>query len=463
MKKISYTKLALSLLLASSVLVGCGKGTDPQKEQTSLTSPATVAQSPQLQAIDTAFKELQAEQQKFLDALNKAITDKTILPKIKSDAVSQKIGDLKKTINTFRDNQLSNIKGERQATVQQALENIDTTLDEISQQVIDPFKQGLTKGTIENVQKNLGFFETQNIDPQYYGNLGKTTVEEITTFLQDEQKSLEDSIKQLKSLVQGSTKPPIDPEIQKLSNRIAQLEKEKTSSNLALTFAFLALLASVISWLKPKFDNKWFDRLKLGNQNPNSLITPGIGSTDEIQFSPEVCNKIYDKLYPKFSQSLKTIEQKLEDLKTIEKKITQQNREIEELKRRIFVLENRTKAPEVSEPKKTIRKAAETSIEVSPTEESLANREMGGTDPIVLKNKRRGIYGVYLDENYHCLVPSQNFRINQNNYKSVEDLFECQNYDPNYSDSYIVIRPAVVYPLAGGQTWQLQQRGVLRF
>jgi polyhydroxyalkanoate synthesis regulator phasin len=321
----------------------------------------------------------------------------------------------------------------------------------------------LTKGTIENVQKNLGFFETQNIDPQYYGNLGKTTVEEITTFLQDEQKSLEDSIKQLKSLVQGSTKPPIDPEIQKLSNRIAQLEKEKTSSNLALTFAFLALLASVISWLKPKFDNKWFDRLKLGNQNPNSLITPGIGSTDEIQFSPEVCNKIYDKLYPKFSQSLKTIEQKLEDLKTIEKKITQQNREIEELKRRIFVLENRTKAPEVSEPKKTIRKAAETSIEVSPTEESLANREMGGTDPIVLKNKRRGIYGVYLDENYHCLVPSQNFRINQNNYKSVEDLFECQNYDPNYSDSYTVIRPAVVYPLAGGQTWQLQQRGVLRF
>ena len=463
MKKISYAKLALSLLLVSTVLVGCGKGTDPQKEQTSLTSPATVAQSPQLQAIDTAFKELQAEQQKFLDALNKAITDKTILPKIKSDAVSQKIGDLKKTINTFRDNQLSNIKGERQATVQQALENIDTTLDEISQQVIDPFKQGLTKGTIENVQKNLGFFETQNIDPQYYGNLGKTTVEEITTFLQDEQKSLEDSIKQLKSLVQGSTKPPIDPEIQKLSNRIAQLEKEKTSSNLALTFAFLALLASVISWLKPKFDNKWFDRLKLGNQNPNSLITPGIGSTDEIQFSPEVCNKIYDKLYPKFSQSLKTIEQKLEDLKTIEKKITQQNREIEELKRRIFVLENRTKAPEVSEPKKTIRKAAETSIEVSPTEESLANREMGGTDPIVLKNKRRGIYGVYLDENYHCLVPSQNFRINQNNYKSVEDLFECQNYDPNYSDSYTVIRPAVVYPLAGGQTWQLQQRGVLRF
>ncbi len=88
---------------------------------------------------------------------------------------------------------------------------------------------------------------------------------------------------------------------------------------------------------------------------------------------------------------------------------------------------------------------------------------MGGNDPIVLENKRRGYYEVYLDGNYHCLVPSKNFKINQRNYKSVEHLFECQNYDPNYSDSYTVIRPAVVYPLAGGKTWQLQQRGVLRF
>ncbi|MCA2940612.1 MAG: hypothetical protein IM319_16230 [Microcystis sp. M113S1] len=87
----------------------------------------------------------------------------------------------------------------------------------------------------------------------------------------------------------------------------------------------------------------------------------------------------------------------------------------------------------------------------------------GSREPTILESKRRGIYGVYLDGNYHCLVPSQYFRINQNNYKSVEDLFECQNYDPNYSDSYTVIRPAVVYPLADGKTWQLQLRGILEF
>jgi hypothetical protein len=494
MKKISYAKLALSLLLVSTVLVGCGKGTDPQKEQTSLTSPATVAQSPQLQAIDTAFKELQAEQQKFLDALNKAITDKTILPKIKSDAVSQKIGDLKKTINTFRDNQLSNIKGERQATVQQALENIDTTLDEISQQVIDPFKQGLTKGTIENVQKNLGFFETQNIDPQYYGNLGKTTVEEITRFLQDKQKSLEDNIKQLKSPAQGSTTPTVDPAIKILSDRIAQLEKEKTSSNRALIVAVLALLASGLSLLRPRkkssktssiieqptngqeHNDSWFAKFMFWNRGKNP--------------EEEGYKQAYQEIDKEFSEKLKDIERKI-------------TRETFILKNRIDELESRsqkTKDAKVREPKEptgittwkhSAPPASETYqspapsgsgsshslggdnydqdarssslIEVSPTEESLANREMGGTDPIVLKNKRRGYYEVYLDGNYHCLVPSQNFRINQNNYKSVEDLFEFQNYDPNYSDSYTVIRPAVVYPLAGGQTWQLQQRGVLRF
>jgi gas vesicle protein len=515
MKKISYTKLALSLLLASSVLVGCGKGTDPQKEQTSLTSPATVAQSPQLQAIDTAFKELQAEQQKFLDALNKAITDKTILPKIKSDAVSQKIGDLKKTINTFRDNQLSNIKGERQATVQQALENIDTTLDEISQQVIDPFKQGLTKGTIENVQKNLGFFETQNIDPQYYGNLGKTTVEEITRFLQDKQKSLEDNIKQLKS--------PIDPEIQKLSNRIAQLEKEKTSSNTTFLVAVLALLASVISLLRSRKrssrsssigqpspnrhepTNKRFSRFNFWSKETNPK-GDGDGESPENSsasvasqnWSPNETQFIrgYDQAYQEIDKKFST------KFKDIERKITQENRIIND---RIADLElekhnRKTKDTKVREQKEptgitTLNPSAppasqtyqstapsvsssshslggdnyyrdarsSSPIEVSPTEESLANRRMGGSEPIVLEKKSRGSYGVYFDGNYHCLEPSKNFRINQNNYKSVEDLFECQNYDPNYSDSYTVIRPAAVFPLAGGQTWQLQERGVLRF
>jgi hypothetical protein len=190
-----------------------------------------------------------------------------------------------------------------------------------------------------------------------------------------------------------------------------------------------------------------------------------------------------------YDQAYQEIDKKIsEKFKDIERKITQENRifndriadlELEKHNRKTKDTKDREqKEPtgittlKPSEPPASqtyqstapsVSSSSHSLIEVSPTEESLANREMGGNDPIVLKNKRRGIYEVYVDWKYHCLVPSQNFRINQRNYKSVEDLFECQNYDPNYSDSYTVIRPAVVYPLAGGQAWQLQQRGVLRF
>ncbi|ROH89751.1 hypothetical protein ACLB6K_03015 [Microcystis aeruginosa FACHB-524] len=530
MKKVSYAKLALSLLLVSTVLVGCGKGTNSVSTQTSQPSSATVAQSSQLQAIDSAFEELKTEQKTFIDNLNQAIniTDKKYRESITSDKVSKKIENLQQKIKEYRQNQLPKLKEEERASIEKILDSIDNTLLTISQQVINPFKTGLTRDAIENVQKQLDFFTRRNISQDNYGNFGDTTVGEITTFLQDKQKSLEDNIKQLKSTVQGSTKPPIDPEIQKLSNRIAQLEKEKTSSNTTFLVAILALLASVISLLRSRKrssrsssigqsspnrqepTNKHFLRLILSRFNFWSKETNPKGDGDgespenssasvaSQNWSPNETQFIrgYDQAYQEIDKKFST------KFKDIERKITQENRIIND---RIADLElekhnRKTKDTKVREQKEptgitTLNPSAppasqtyqstapsvsssshslvgdnyyrdarsSSPIEVSPTEESLANRRMGGSEPIVLENKRRGYYEVYLDGNYHCLVPSQNFRINQNNYKSVEDLFECQNYDPNYSDSYTVIRPAVVYPLAGGQTWQLQQRGVLRF
>jgi hypothetical protein len=534
MKKVSYAKLALSLLLVSTVLVGCGKGTDPQKEQTSQTSSATVEKSPQLQSdIDKAFDELKKEQQKFLDALKGAITitDKKKLEIIKSDAVSTKIENLQTKIKEYRKNQLPKLKEEERASIEKILGDIDSSLEEISQKVINPFKTGLTRDAIENVQKQLDFFTRRSISQDNYGNFGDTTVGEITTFLQDKQKSLEDNIKQLKSTVQGSTKPPIDPEIQKLSNRIAQLEKEKTSSNTTFLVAILALLASVISLLRSRKKsskisssstkqsspnrqeptNKHFLRLILSRfnfwsketnpkgdgegespENSSASVASQNWSPNETQFFYRGYNQAYQEIDKKISEKFKDIERTIRQENRIindriaDLELEKHNRKTKDTKDReqkeptgITTLKPseppasqtyQSTAPSVSSSSHSLvgdnyyRDARSSSpIEVSPTEESLANRRMGGSEPIVLENKRRGYYEVYLNGNYHCLVPSQNFRINQNNHKSVEDLFECQNYDPNYSDSYIVIRPAVVYPLAGGQTWQLQQRGVLRF
>ncbi len=250
-------------------------------------------------------------------------------------------------------------------------------------------------------------------------------------------------------------------------------------------------LNNAFDHLDEAFDN--LDKIQvkledLENANSKMVSNPSSGSqvnsqnlsTNETQIYYKIYDQVYKELYQKFSTKFKYIEQK----------ITQENRIIND---RIADLElekhnRKTKDTKVQEQKEptgittlkpseppasqtyqstapSVSSSSHSPIEVSPTEESLANREMGGTDPIVLENKRRGSYEVYLDGNYHCLVPSQYFRINQRNYKSVEHLFECQNYDPNYSDSYTVIRlkPARVSALPGGEAWQFEERGILLF
>jgi gas vesicle protein len=363
----------------------------------------------------------------------------------------------------------------------------------------------LTRDAIENVQKQLDFFTRRNISQNNYGNFGDTTVEEITKFLQDKQKSLEDNIKQLKS--------PIDPEIQKLSNRIAQLEKEKTSSNTTFLVAILALLAGGFFLLRcsKKLRQSFSIRnlssvLKFWNRgtnpagkppeatidNPSTQVASQNRSPNETQIYHKIYNQVYKEIDKKFSEKFKDIERKsteenrrindrIADLEVEKHNRKTKDTKVQEQKEPTGITTLKPSEPPASQTYQSTAPSVSSSphslggdnyyrdarssspIEVSPTEESLANRRMGGSEPIVLEKKSRGSYGVYFDGNYHCLEPSKNFRINQNNYKSVEDLFECQNYDPNYSDSYTVIRPAAVFPLAGGQTWQLQERGVLRF
>jgi gas vesicle protein len=518
MKKVSYAKLALSLLLVSTVLVGCGKGTNSVSTQTSQPSPATVAQSSQLQAIDSAFEELKTEQKTFIDNLNQAIniTDKKDRESITSNKVSKKIENLQQKITQYRQNQLSKLQGEEKTTIEKILGDIDSSLEEISQKVINPFKTGLTRDAIENVQKQLDFFTRRNISQDNYGNFGDTTVEEITKFLQDKQKSLEDNIKQLK--------PPIDPEIQKLSNRIAQLEKEKTSSNTTFLVAILALLASVISLLRSRKrssrsssigqpspnrhepTNKRFSRFNFWSketnpegdgegespENSSASVASQNWSPNETRITSKIYDRVYKDIYKELSKEIKDIKRKItQETRIINERIAdleleKHNRKTKDTKVREqkeptgITIWNpseppasqtyQSTAPSVSSSSHSLvgdnyyRDARSSSpIEVSPTEESLANRLRGNSEPIVLENKRRGHYEVYFDGNYHCLVPSQNFRINQNNYQIVKTLFECQNYDPNFSDGHILIHHAVVYPLADGKTWQLQLRGILEF
>jgi hypothetical protein len=499
MKKVSYAKLALSLLLASSVLVGCVKGTDTGKNQAPQTSPSTITESPQLEEINIAFHRFKIEQKKFLNGLdglinvplpfdryreNISIVDRSVTHR--SVTLSETIRELKGKIQEFRQFRQTQLLKEEE----NVLIRLNITLDEISRQVIDPFKQGFNRRSIENVQRNLNFFEKNNISDKYYGNFGPATFTEITKFLHDEQKSLEYNIKELNSLDIVRSIPSSNVDFKKES----------------LIVATLTLLASAIYWLKfcrksnqnlsiiellnsqKNPNNKWLNRFNLWTQNTHKddqkKNTNNASTTVNIQnINKNQVKENNNNFYEKVSQDLEDDDQvSTEEIRRLKKRIEdlesclQANENLEVREQTDIPSEppdsQSSPSPQFSESNSS-NYSGESSddrdslssslIYVYPTEESLANRLRGSSEPIILENKRRGSYGVYLDGNYHCLVPSQYFRINQNNYKSVEDLFECQNYDPNYSDSYTVIRPAVVYPLAGGQTWQLQKRGVLRF
>ncbi|MEG3436429.1 hypothetical protein V0288_04795 [Pannus brasiliensis CCIBt3594] len=99
--------------------------------------------------------------------------------------------------------------------------------------------------------------------------------------------------------------------------------------------------------------------------------------------------------------------------------------------------------------------------EVNATEESLNNLRIGSNSSVIFERKRRGNYWIVKENGYEYLVPSNNLRLNQHNYKTVEDLFECINF--KLDSNFQLVKPARVSPLPGGETWQLEERGILQF
>lgn len=65
------------------------------------------------------------------------------------------------------------------------------------------------------------------------------------------------------------------------------------------------------------------------------------------------------------------------------------------------------------------------------------------------------------DENY-WLVPKEEIKINFLTYKELQKLFDCDDYQENYS-SFILAKPAKVSAILEQIHWQLEERGKIRF
>jgi len=100
-------------------------------------------------------------------------------------------------------------------------------------------------------------------------------------------------------------------------------------------------------------------------------------------------------------------------------------------------------------------------INVTATEDSLTKLRIGSSSQVIFEKNRRGNYSIIKENGIEYLVPSNNLRLNQHNYKAIEDFFDCKNLQ--LDGNFELLKPARVSALPGGETWQLEERGILQF
>ena len=108
------------------------------------------------------------------------------------------------------------------------------------------------------------------------------------------------------------------------------------------------------------------------------------------------------------------------------------------------------------------RSLSENAIEVSEADRSMVQPRISSTQAVIIQKVRRGNYWILNEADIDYMVPRHNIKINEYNSKTVENLFECQGYQSEYS-GFQLIKPAKVSAISKGETWQLVERGILQF
>ena len=103
----------------------------------------------------------------------------------------------------------------------------------------------------------------------------------------------------------------------------------------------------------------------------------------------------------------------------------------------------------------------EATAKVSATEASLNKRRMGDDSKLILENTTQKRYLIIQEDGDYFLVPHAKIKINEHNKSSLEALFECVNFIPEYTDFHL-IQPAKVSQL-DSELWQLDKKGKLEF
>ena len=98
---------------------------------------------------------------------------------------------------------------------------------------------------------------------------------------------------------------------------------------------------------------------------------------------------------------------------------------------------------------------------VTETQVSLNQRRSGNSNTVTLENTTQKKYWILEENNDYYLIPHAQIKFDEFNITTLESLFDCTNFTPEYSD-FKLVKLAKVSQLSS-ETWQLETKGKLEF
>jgi hypothetical protein len=101
---------------------------------------------------------------------------------------------------------------------------------------------------------------------------------------------------------------------------------------------------------------------------------------------------------------------------------------------------------------------------VSEDATNINDRRSGNSNDIILSENSNGSYWLIKEDNITYLIPCPKVKIQEQNIRTVQGLFNCSTFDPNYH-SFTVLKPAIVSVqfMVDGLKWKVEQKGDFKF
>ena len=495
MWKNSDIKLLLSLLLIpASLLVGC----DLEKEDSlpypkhkltenisnieaqNLEEPLNdILQEESFKDIQKTYKQFHELLEIFLGKIDKLTSNSNNLELINTYKINQKLKEIEAKINQYQNN--------LQTTDSQSSEvfdNINLIVNKIKP-ITEQFKKGLAKESIGKVQIHLGNLVSGPSD-QFYGLLGPNTRTQIRVSLTGNSQQLETKLTQLsiiglvRELVSKnqalSTKVGIlEKEVRELRNKTnAQIQMILIFSVAALGVAVMSTCFSVYRLFKQTGTRKKLSssRSDKKHDTASQADARNLENISRLETNQEVDHSGKNIPQPEKNQGINMEQSPIQSSTTTPIAVapasfveTYPDTDLDmflDLERYLLEDPSLSNPQFVSSYNQGSRSLSNNATAVAETEESINQRAQIGNKSIILEKKTQGSYWILKENIDEYMVPKYKININEHNLDTVENLFECQEYRPEYS-GFQLIKPAKVSAISKGETWQLVERGILQF